>query len=319
MTHQISGGVSYHDSQVSHVGTQKASHRTTNNIFLHPGHHAGEFDNWMRKIGGLLSIGSEAANLKPLLDLLTAAIEPERVFLYVLPAIEEQQIKACTEILLVVDTKRMAGMESLIGVVKLACMKYQNVVFTFRSSCDVEQGLKGLSWYEMLHCKEDYLVFSNNPYRLKQVEDHHVEWCNNTIFDIFDNRYRTGLRALEVSKSLFEEQHIYQSYVLLINAMEQIYNSIIYTFESKFHVGNKLAELRQRSAIYLPQLFASSSGLEIIESLSEFLVDRVKFSMDELETEFDDVLCIAETFISAVKPCFQSKINYLIGHDGHYE
>ncbi len=76
---------------------------TTNHIYLHPGERSGEFERWMREIGGLLQIDREYSSLKPLLDLIVAVLEPRRMFLIPHPAIEKYDVKACVEIILVLE------------------------------------------------------------------------------------------------------------------------------------------------------------------------------------------------------------------------
>src|SRR5690606_9068490 len=75
--------------------------QTTNHIYLHPGPNQGEFDNWMRKIGSLLQVASEHTALKPVLELITAVFEPQRVFLINHPALPELDVESYTEILVV--------------------------------------------------------------------------------------------------------------------------------------------------------------------------------------------------------------------------
>src|SRR3546814_14485107 len=97
-----SGGIAKHNDFSTHDDSQ-----TTNHIYLHPGPNQGEFDNWMRRIGSLLQVGADYTALRPVLDLIIAGFEPERLFLIPHPAFPELDVDACIEFLVRSEERRL--------------------------------------------------------------------------------------------------------------------------------------------------------------------------------------------------------------------
>ncbi|WP_134088823.1 hypothetical protein [Olivibacter sp. XZL3] len=305
------------DGHHSEAYNNDLSTRTTNHIHLHPGHHTGEFENWMRKIGGLLQTGSEAANLKPLLDLIVALVEPERIFLYTFPEIVENQIKSYTEILLLVDTRRKNQVDELKGFIKLACYKHHDVMITLRTgSDDTHPTTDDITGYEVLHCREEFLIFSNSPYRLSTYTKEQVHESYNNVLDLFDVHYEKAIKGFETAKLLWAQNQIYQAYVFLICVMEQVYNAIAYAFDPlyTYYVGTPLSSLQAKASTYLPQLFYRHNTDKFVK-LSAYLYDRERFVEDHLVNSFKDGFQIVEEFLPLVKRCFESKLNYLLKYE----
>lgn len=302
------------DGHYSKAYDNDLSTRTTNHIYLHPGHHSGEFENWMRKIGGLLQIGSEATHLKPLFNLLVSVIEPERIFLYTFPEISENRIKAYTEVLLLVDTERNNQVDALNGFIKLACYKYHDVMISLRTTSHVtDLKIDDMTGYEILHFREDFLIFSNSPYRLNVFTKEQLHESYAKVLRLFIDHHEKATKGFEMAKLLLEQKQTYQAYVFLTSMMEQLYNAIIYAFDPlySYYVGVSLSQLRTKASTYLPQLFATDNRSDKIIELSLYLSDRNRFSEEYLVEHFIDCFEIADELFSSVKPCFELKLNYL--------
>lgn len=307
----VSGGVSNFNN-----GHVKTENKTTNHIYLHSGHHSGEFEDWMRTIGGLLQIGSEITHLKPLLELLAAVIAPDRIFCYRFPEIEALQLKPYTEVLLLIDSTRHEQMEKLEGFIKLPCYSKRDVMITLREINSKHPELDDASWYVQLHCREEFLVFSHNPYRLSPIPEDRLRDSYDKVAALFDERYQKALKALDTAKNLLEQEQTYRAYVFVASAIEQIYHAIAYAFDphQNHYVSTPLYQLREKAATYLPQLFATDQQVDLVVALSVYLNDRTNFEEEYLETHFQDCFQIAEAFIGAVKPCLESKLNYLLSY-----
>lgn len=315
MGHNISGvSGNYHENQVSNIENRNENQVITNNIYLHPGHRSGGFEDWMQKINGFLQNGAETAHLKPLLDLLIVVTEPERMFLYTLPAIDSHQLKSCHEIRLVFRDERIEEVSALEGFIKLASFKHQNVMITLQPNTEFEEDAQDWTNENVLCFREEFLVFSNSPYRIKAYAEKQIKDTYDNVLRVFNKNYEDAVSAFQFSKTLLESKNFYQAYWLVVRAIEQTYNAIIYPFEYSFHVGLKLSDLKKKAAKHLPQLFHFDYELIEIEELSLQLVDREKFMPDSVFGAFDNIMGIAEEFISAVKPCFESKLNYLLNY-----
>ena len=313
MAHTISRvNGSYHENPVNNVANHHNENQsTTNHIYLHPGHHSGEFENWMRKIGGLLQVGSEAMHLKPLLDLLVAVVEPERMFFFTFPAIETLKLKPYHELRLVFKEERLENVSSLEGFVKLASFKDQNIMITLQSDIEFDENSIDDTQENALYFREEFLVFSNSPYRLRTHTDENIEYICDNALRLFTRHYEEGVEAFQIGKDLLNKKHGYQAYSLLVRATEQIYNAIIYPFEFSTQVGIELSEVKKKAAKHLPQLFHFDFELIEIEELSTQLLYRKNIPVDLLSGSYPNVFEIVEEFIPYVRPCFESKLNYL--------
>jgi|GEM_PF-2111628 len=262
MTHYNNGNIGHlnHDSSV-----QNTTH-TVNHIYLHPESTSLEYNDWMRKIGSLLHIGLEYAIIKPVLELLVAAIEPERMFVLGNPAIEEHQIKAGIEIILIVD-ERKNSCSSVRAFVELACIKAVNVTVSVHRASKMEAGLKDGHTYYSTHCKEDYLVFSASRYRLNETPQHRIK----EIYKQVEKTFYEGLLKAEDLRNLAVElendnQH-HHAAVMLHQAAEQVYRSILWTMGRESPATHRLKKLQQKAAVFVPQICQAGPGKADLESL----------------------------------------------------
>lgn len=233
---------------------------TTNHIYLHPGERSGEFERWMREIGGLLQIDREYSALKPLLDLIVAVLEPDRIFLIPHPAIEKYDVKACVEIILVLDGWKpdLDRKETMVrGILELACLKQSTIVFNIFPEDQWEEGFEGEHFYYMAHCRPEFLVFSGSPYRLVGADDLSVKNSQKSFSWKFDNRIKDTEQMLRICKTLLCEEEVIPDlgYALISSCLKQIYHLVIGAFLLDVPVLNKSCrELEEMAARVLPQL-----------------------------------------------------------------
>ncbi|VTR32952.1 hypothetical protein AB3466_02190 [Sphingobacterium thalpophilum] len=232
---------------------------TTNHIYLHPGERSGEFERWMREIGGLLQIDREYSSLKPLLDLIVAVLEPRRMFLIPHPAIEKYDVKACVEIILVLEGWKhdLHRKEPMVrSVLELACLKQRTVVFNMFSE-EWEEGFEDEHFYYMAHCRPEFLVFSGSPYRLVGADDLSVKNSQKSFSWKFDNRIKDTEQMLRICKTLLCEEGVIPdlAYALISSCLKQIYHLVIGTFLLDVPALSKSCrELEEMATRVLPQL-----------------------------------------------------------------
>lgn len=233
---------------------------TTNHIYLHPGERSGEFERWMGEIGSLLQIDLEYSSLKPLLDLIVAALEPSRILLIPHPAIEKYNVKSCAEIILILDNWKYdleRNQPIVKSILELACMKQSTVVFNMFGEKEWEDKLEDEYFYSMAHCRSKFLVFSGIPYRLIDSEDSSLENSKETFSGKFCNQITKTERFLEKCKTLLCEEEVIPdlAYALISSCLKQIYYLVIGTFLLDVPVLNRSCkELEEMAARVLPQL-----------------------------------------------------------------
>ncbi len=240
--------------------TNNENQKTTNHIYLHPGERSGEFERWMREIGGLLQIDREYSSLKPLLDLIVAVLEPRRMFLIPHPAIEKYDVKACVEIILVLDgwEHDLHRKEPMVrSVLELACLKQRTVVFNMFLEEEWETEVEDEHFYNMAHCQPKFLVFSGSPYRLAGADDLSVQNSQKSFSWKFDNRIKDTEQMLRKCKALLSEEEIIPdlAYALISSCLKQIYLLVIGAFLLDVPALSKSCrELEEMAARVLPQL-----------------------------------------------------------------
>ncbi|WP_418359360.1 hypothetical protein [Sphingobacterium detergens] len=250
-----------HDSQIIYGNKSETSQATTTNyIYLHPGERSGEFERWKREIGGLLQIDQEYSALKPLLDLIVAVLEPNRIFLIPHPAIEKYQVKPYVEIILVLDGWKddIDRKEPMVrSILELVCLKQRTVVFNMFSEEEWETGVEDENYYSMAHCRPKFLVFSGSPYRLTEPEAESLKNFQDNFSSKFNNQIRITEHFLEKCKTLLCEGDIVPdlAYTLFSSCLKQIYRTVIGTLSFDIPSLNRSSKkLEEMAAKVLPQL-----------------------------------------------------------------
>ncbi|MBD1420380.1 hypothetical protein [Sphingobacterium chuzhouense] len=179
--HMNSGGIAKDNDFSSNKNAQ-----TINHIYLHPSSNQSEFDDWVRRIGSLLQVGSDYEALKPALELIVALFEPTRLFVIDHSALSDFDIDSWVEILVVIDESQISSKKLTKGILDMACFKQKNVAIHFETSGIVERGIENAHPYYCKFCTEDNLVFSNSPYRLPKVSDNALSELNQELPQRFE-------------------------------------------------------------------------------------------------------------------------------------
>ncbi len=249
-------GTIYHGS----VNKSQNQRITTNHIYLHPGERSGEFERWMREMGGLLQLDREYSTLKPLLDLIVAVLEPNRIFLIPHPAIEKYQVKPYVEIILILDGWEydLDRNEPIVkGILELVCMKQRTVVFNIHSGDEWEAEMKDGYFYNVAHCRSKFLVFSGSPYRLEEPEADSLKNFQDNFSSKFNNQVEITEHFLKKCKALLCEGDVVSDLVftLFLSCLKQIYRMVIWALSFDIPSLNRSSkELEEMAARVLPQL-----------------------------------------------------------------
>lgn len=286
---------------------------TVNHINITPETNPSEFSKWTRQTGSLLHIASEYTGLKPVLDLIVAAIEPERIFLLSHPAMEEFEIKSCKEILLVVDEEKIQSKAALKGLIRLACMRQQDVILSFHSSNEMESGLNNGHAYYSSHCKEEFLVFSGSRYRLSQTSEEVMVELSNEITETFDLEIKQAFLFLDAARQNADNKVYNISALMLHQCLEKLYMAIIGIFGSYLPKTHNLFKLKTMAAKYYPQIseIIDESVLESLSMAHESATARY-FDISEI-LDVVSLLDDVENVLKVSVAIFEQKIKSLFG------
>ncbi len=291
----------------------------TNHIYFHPGERSGEFERWMREIGGLLQIDWEYSALKPLLDLIVAVLEPDRIFLIPHPAIEKYDVKACMEIILILDGREydLNRNEPIVrSILELVCLRQSTIVFNLFAKTEWEKKLEKEYYYNMAHCRSKFLVFSGNPYRLIEAEDSSIKNSKENFSCKFNKQITKTERFLEKCKTLLSDEEVIPdlAYALISSCLKQIYSLVISTFSLDIPVlSGSCKELEEMAVRMLPQLRGQlKKDIDNYPTLD--VLDFENFEDDKLrmKSRIPDIVELERLFEIA-KIAFEQKMVVLFG------
>ena len=254
--------------------------QTTNHIYLHPGPNQGEFDNWMRQIGSLLLVASEYADLKPLMELVTAIFEPQRLFLINHPALLEHDVEAYTEIMVVMNREKIASRELAKGILKMACFGQKNVFLSFVTTSKFERGIDNGHLHYYALCMEENLVFSGNPYRLQKPSAETLDELRRELPERVDRLFSQTALFLSEGERLAKNQSANLAALMLHQCLEYLFKNMLYEYNRKFYNTHRLTKLCPNVEKYMPQVCAK---------LSESTIDALDTTLDVITTPYYDV------------------------------
>ncbi len=247
------------------------NNNTVNHIYLHTGPNQSEFDGWMRQVGSLLHIAAEHTSIKPVLDLLIAAIEPERIFLHSYPGIAEYNIKGGIELILIIDEINYP-LNASFSFVKLSCFKTNNMIVSVHSSCKMEAGLKEGHPYYSTHCREEYLVFSGSRYRLTEATVNSTTELEAEVSNAFHAGINKASELWESANDLEKKASHNCAALMLHQCAEHVYRTILWSVARRVPKTHTLEKLERKAAYYMPQILdviAEKSSLELLDMVYE--------------------------------------------------
>lgn len=310
--------VSGHDGARQNNFSTHDDSQTTNHIYLHPGPNQGEFDNWMRKIGSLLQVTSEHTALKPVLELITAVFEPQRVFLINHPALPDLDVGSYTEILVVLDENVMATKKVTKHILNLACFRLQNVVINFERAAKFETAISHGYPYYCLFCSEENLVFSGSPYRLQSPSTETLDVLKSELSEILEKLFtQAGVLLTEAERLRSQSPNI--TALMLYHCVEYLYKNVLVLNTHKSHNTHRLAKFHARVEKYMPQVYAKLSG-EAIRALDQTrdAITAPFYRVNEIfdpERLFDEVA----QALKVTKAVFEKRIATLFGSSDNLE
>ncbi|WP_262249537.1 HEPN domain-containing protein [Parapedobacter soli] len=273
--HMNSGGIAKHNDFSTHDDSQ-----TTNHIYLHPGPNQGEFDNWMRKIGSLLQVVAEHTALKPVLELITAVFEPQRLFLINHPALPELDVEAYTEILVVMDGSQITSKKITKGMLDMACFPQKNVVMHFETANRIERGIEDGHPRYCTVCTEEHLVFSGSPYRLAKPTEETLEKLKDELPELRDRLFTQSEVFLSEAKRMLESQSSNLAALMLHHCVEHLYKNILFGYNHKFYTTHRIAKLQSK---------VEKCMLQVCAQLNRHTIDALDTTLSVITTPYCNV------------------------------
>lgn len=286
------------------------STRTTNHIYLHPGHHSGEFENWMREIGGLLKINWEYSQLKPLLDMVIALLEPSRLFLIPHPSIEGFDINPTIEIILVLNLRQDSNHEKLVEkVLNVACMKKSSVVINLFFNDEWDCEIEDEHMFHTSHCRSKFLIFSGSPYRVQEPNQDGLKRVQEIITSRFQDQVIKSKAMLAQIEGLYNEQTSSDLlYGVSSDCIKQFYRMVSMPFLLDLPVLNRsYTELKKMATRIIPQ--AQNLSDKLIELYPAW--DNEELDEDTKRDLYLPSFVDLQKYFEILKTAFEQKITVL--------
>lgn len=305
--HMNNGGVARDNDFSTRTNTQ-----TTNHIYLHPDPSQGEFDNWMRQIGSLLQVASEYTAIRPVLELITASLEPQRLFIVEHPPLPEHDTEACTEIMVVME-KQITSKKLTKGMLKMACLGHKNVFVNFETTINFERNIDNGHLHYCALCREENLVFSGSPYRLPKPLVKTIDELKAELPERFNQLMLQADRLLAEAKRLIENQSSNLAALMLHQCLEYLYKNILFMYSRDLYKTHRLARLQRKVRKFFPQLVAQidEASLDLLDSAYD-LITTPHYDVKEIwnaQAVFEDV----ERTLKIAKAVFEMRIELLFG------
>lgn len=283
---------------------------TTNHIYLGPSPNRLDYESWMRQVGSLLQIGSQFADLKPILDLLVALVEPERMFLLNHEAIADYDIKAITEIVLVIHRDDKLSYKTVRTISKLACFRNNNVLLSIHSSKKLNDSLTEGHPYYSSQFKEKHLVFSGNSYRLLATPQNVLDMLKKNIIDVFEKGTAKSYATLEKAIECEKKDMSNLSAIILHQSVEQLFRTILWAFDHyPFYGSHNIYKLLKYVRLYMPQLFGIIDKTNL-KSLNMAYQAQAMDRFDMSEIEDMSILCDrVGRLLNIARSIFESKLH----------
>lgn len=297
------GGVSHDNDFSTH---------TVNHIHLHPSAITTEYDIWLKQTGSLLQTAAVHASLQPLLQLLALTLEPERIFVLPYTTSFNNTQMHYTEIIIVVDTQAI-NEEAAQIFTNIAAFKMQQMHISVHTAEQMEASLAAGNLYYTIACRERFLVFSGNPYKLQPIPQEQLQSLAASARESFQQGIANVNELFKTAKSC-KKQEAVTTLILLRAVIEQLYRTLLYCFGEKDIFFTNLWQLMQPCIFYLPALEATLPEKKILDALDNVSVYHTGiFSGFDEATSITNLFEMAETIITNTTQAFESKLMLLSG------
>lgn len=224
--------------------------------------------------GNLLDTDMQATLYKPslhaLLRLLISVMKPVRIYLFRYASQGARDSEYFTEILAILEPHEMRTVDYMQKVFCLPSIKPVGTGITFRCNTELTEGNSEISSYSLLHFRDCFMIYKRDlGEQGSGVPQADIDRCVGLVRAHFINGLKVftdkrDLAATELNAGLVESTH-----GLLVEAVRQLYFTVISSFGFTVHTELPLGTLRELAGDCLPPLIEPCTGLEALEELNK--------------------------------------------------
>jgi hypothetical protein len=286
---------------------------TVNHIYVMPEKSLDQYNSWTEKITSLVHTASDQFTLKPIVDLLIAAISPERIFMISYKGLPQHRIDSYTEIMVTVDDDEDVDEDQYLDFVKMAFSQHPDILVSLGGASEVRGYLQFGSPYHCSHFRNQFQVYSRKRSIITEMDQDQLDKLKAEADARFLATFSKAQQLFAVADKFLKEDKMDLSAFVLYQTLHLIYQSVINTFKGPIPETFSAAEYQKLAEEYLPIMARNNRFTHLLDRLEQVCslqgqhnFQNSKVSMELLLIEVDILMNICETAITSKLSQFDS-------------
>ena len=294
-----------------HDGQQTTA--TVNHIYVMPEKSLNQYNSWTEKITSLVHTASDQFRLKPIVDLLIAAISPERIFMISYKGLPQHHIDSYTEILVTLDDDEDVDEDQYLNFVKMTFSQHPDILVSLGGASEVRGYLQFGSPYHCSHFRNQFQVYSRKRSAITEMDQDQLDKLKAEADGRFLATFSKAQQLFAVADKFLKEDKMDLGAFILYQTLHLLYQSVINTFKGPIPETFSAAEYQKVAEDYLPIIARNNRFSHLLDRLEQACslqgqhnFQNSKVSMELLLIDVSILMNICETAIRCKLSQFDS-------------
>jgi len=249
----------YQNCDHNHNNCNNPTTNYNTNIFIQPDSDSKEIIIWKEKLASILeNVPAEVDTLKPLIQLLVAAISPSKIFLLQHKDTINAPSGRHIDLLMVIASKCALPFTELEPILEIAYLKDQRVCCSLHSEGNLLENLRLGHIFYSLNCIPENLIYDDKAIELRATTPQVIQEIKSISKEKFTRIFDKALHFYECALSLHQNHSsqiiafmLHQSIELTCRGMLQCLNG----YDKKTHDIRSLKKYLRRCAPQMNAIF----------------------------------------------------------------
>ena len=294
-------------------GDAQPTAATINHIYLMPDNSLDQYNSWTEKITSLVHTASDQFRLKPIVDLLIAAISPERIFMISYKGLPQHHIDSYTEILVTLDDDEDVDEDQYLNFVKMTFSQHPDILVSIGGASEVRGYLQFGSPYHCSHFRNRFQVYSRKRSAITEMDQDQLDKLKAEADARFLATFSKAQQLFAVADKFLKEDNMDLGAFILYQTLHLLYQSVINTFKGPIPETFSAAEYQKVAEDYLPIIARNNRFSHLLDRLEQACslqgqqnFQNSKVSMELLTIDVGILMNICETAITCKLSQFDS-------------
>lgn len=286
---------------------------TVNHIYIMPDNSRDQHNSWSEKINTLALTASDQIRLKPIVDLLIAAISPERIFVISYKGLPQHRIDNYTEILVTLDDDEDVDEDQYLDFVKMAFSRHPDILVSLGGASEVREYLQFESPYHCSHFRNQFQVYSRKRSAITEMDQDQLDKLKSEANTRFLTTFSKAQQLFAVADEFLKEENPDLGAFILYQTLHLLYQSVINTYKGPIPETFSAAEYQKLAEEYLPIMARNNRFTHLLDRLEQACglqgqhnFQNSKVSMELLSIDVSILMNICETSITCKLSQFDS-------------